>query len=98
MILLYRFLNNAGKFILVYNLILFQSKFQLECLIYYALNSKIQLYQLFLVVKLDDYEYRLVSDLLEDYNALARPSLSHLDPTNVTFDLSLSQLIDVVRY
>lgn len=46
---------------------------------------------------LDDYEYDLVKDLLHDYNALARPSLSHLHPTNVTFDLSLSQLIDVVR-
>ena len=53
-------------------------------------------YFITIAVILDDYEYNLVSDLLEDYNALARPSLSHSDPTNVTFDLSLSQLIDVV--
>lgn len=47
------------------------------------------------VIKADDYEYKLVNDLLKDYNKLARPSLSYLMPTNVTFDLSLSQLIDV---
>lgn len=45
----------------------------------------------------DDYEYRLINDLLKDYNSYARPSLSYQEPTNVTFGLSLSQLIDVVR-
>lgn len=63
--------NSVGKFILIYNLILFER------------------------VRSDDYEYKLIKDLLVNYNPLARPSLSHKHPTNVTFDLSLSQLIDV---
>lgn len=45
----------------------------------------------------DENEYRLINDLLKEYNLYARPSLHFEDPTNVTFGLSLSQLIDVVR-
>ena len=97
MILLYLLLNNSFKFILVYNLILFQSKQDFVVPFMYNLKFLVFNYFFCVAVVLDDFEYRLVNNLLEDYNALARPSLSHLDPTNVTFDLSLSQLIDVVK-
>ena len=46
----------------------------------------------------DEHEYKLINDLLANYNVYARPSLDHRDATNVTFGLSLSQLIDVVRH
>lgn len=36
--------------------------------------------------------------MLKNYNRYARPSTSYAIPTNVTFGLSLSQLIDVVSY
>lgn len=48
------------------------------------------------VIKSDEYEYKLIKDLLKTYNIYARPSVDHNEPTNVTFELSLSQLIDVV--
>ncbi len=51
---------------------------------------------LFKVIKCDENEYKLIHNLLSKYNLFARPSLDHKNPTNVTFDLSLSQLIDVV--
>ncbi len=48
------------------------------------------------MIKSDEYEYKLIDDLLSGYNQYARPSISHLATTNVTFGLSLAQLIDVV--
>lgn len=47
-------------------------------------------------INADEHEYKLIRDLLEDYNTYARPSLHYKSATNVTFGLSLSQLIDVV--
>jgi len=48
-------------------------------------------------IQTDDYEYTLINDLLKDYNIYARPTTDFNLPTNVTFGLSLSQLIDVVN-
>lgn len=47
-------------------------------------------------MKADENEYRLINDLLKNYNIYARPSIDHKHATNVTLGLSLSQLIDVV--
>lgn len=49
-----------------------------------------------LVIESDEHEYNLIKDLLKEYNRFARPSVNHTEPTNVTFELSLSKLIDVV--
>jgi hypothetical protein len=44
----------------------------------------------------DENEYKLINDLLLEYNKYARPTLNHTQTTDVWFGLSLSQLIDVV--
>ena len=46
--------------------------------------------------KCDNWEYKLVHDLLEGYDSSIRPSLHHNMTLNVTFGLALAQLIDVV--
>ena len=46
----------------------------------------------------DDVEYRLIRDLLRNYDHRIRPSLNASEPLNVTFGLALAQIIDVVRY
>lgn len=45
----------------------------------------------------DDIEYRLMRDLLRNYDRQVRPSLNASEPLNVTFGLALAQIIDVVR-
>ncbi len=52
---------------------------------------------LILGTKSDEFEYNLINDLLRSYNMHARPSLNHNEATNVTFALSLTQLIDVTK-
>ena len=47
-------------------------------------------------VQADNWEYKLVHDILEHYDSSIRPSLSHNMTLNVTFGLALAQLIDVV--
>jgi len=42
-------------------------------------------------------EYRLIRDLLRNYDHRIRPSLNASEPLNVTFGLALAQIIDVVR-
>lgn len=49
------------------------------------------------MVGADDVEYRLMSDLLRNYDRRVRPSLNSSEPLNVTFGLALAQIIDVVR-
>ena len=44
----------------------------------------------------DKWEYKLVHDLLDDYDSSIRPSVNHNSTLNVTFGLALAQLIDVV--
>ena len=44
----------------------------------------------------DINEYRLVRDLLRNYDKRIRPSLNASHAINVTFGFSLSQIIDVV--
>jgi hypothetical protein len=44
----------------------------------------------------DNWEYKLVHDLLNGYDASIRPSVNHNATLNVTFGLSLAQIIDVV--
>ena len=44
----------------------------------------------------DINEYRLVRDLLRNYDKRIRPSLNASHALNVTFGFSLSQIIDVV--
>lgn len=44
----------------------------------------------------DEYEYRLVRDLLMGYDKRVRPSRNHSESLNVTFGLALAQIIDVV--
>ena len=43
----------------------------------------------------DDWEYKLVKDILKDYEPSIRPSINHRSTLNVTFGLALAQLIDV---
>jgi len=45
----------------------------------------------------DEVEYRLIRDLLHNYDNRIRPSLNASEPLNVTFGLALAQIIDVVR-
>lgn len=42
------------------------------------------------------YEGRLLNQLLDKYNPLERPVADESDPLNVTFGLTLQQIIDVV--
>ena len=42
-------------------------------------------------------ERRLLTDLLEYYNMLERPVFNDSDAINLTFGLTLQQIIDVVR-
>lgn len=44
----------------------------------------------------DKWEYKLMHDLLNDYDSAIRPSTYHKITLNVTFGLALAQLIDVV--
>ena len=44
----------------------------------------------------DDMEYRLIRDLMRNYDRRVRPSLNASDSLNVTFGLALAQIIDVV--
>ncbi len=44
----------------------------------------------------DDNEYRLVRDLMRNYDPRIRPSRNHSEALNVTFGLALAQIIDVV--
>jgi len=48
------------------------------------------------MVGANDVEYRLMKDLLQNYNQRVRPSLNASEPLNVTFGLALAQIIDVV--
>ena len=45
----------------------------------------------------DKWERKLVNDLFRDYDSTVRPSVHHNDVLNVTFGLSLAQIIDVVH-
>ena len=45
----------------------------------------------------DDWEYKLVRDLLRNYDSSIRPSVHHNMTLNVTFSLALTQIIDVVN-
>ena len=44
----------------------------------------------------DQWEYKLVNDIMSDYDPSIRPSIHHNSSLNVTFGLALTQLIDVV--
>ena len=48
------------------------------------------------MIKADDNEYRLVRDLMRDYDPRIRPSRNYTEALNVTFGLALAQIIDVV--
>ncbi|KAH9503287.1 Ligand-gated ion channel 4 [Bulinus truncatus] len=48
-----------------------------------------------MVTQADENEYRLVRDLMKNYDKRVRPSLNHTDALNVTFGLALVQIIDV---
>ncbi|KAL3832636.1 hypothetical protein ACJMK2_024264 [Sinanodonta woodiana] len=43
----------------------------------------------------DGYEYRLVQDLMKEYDKRIRPSKNHTQTLNVTFGVALAQIIDV---
>lgn len=43
----------------------------------------------------DENEYRLVRDLMKNYNKQVRPSSNFSEPLNVTFGVALAQIIDV---
>ena len=85
-------LKTTFKVILIGNILLLKgrsllnSKIDFEIIIHFQKKG----------INADDHEYNLVRDLLATYNIYARPSVHHLLPTNVTFDMSLAQLIDVV--
>ena len=44
----------------------------------------------------DENEYRLVRDLMRNYDSRIRPSRNSSEALNVTFGLALAQIIDVV--
>jgi len=44
----------------------------------------------------DKHEKKLLKDLLQNYERRLRPTTNSTQPLNVTFGLSLAQLIDVV--
>ncbi len=44
----------------------------------------------------DEKEYKLIHNLLKNYDPSIRPSLHHKIGVNVTFGLALTQIIDVV--
>ena len=46
----------------------------------------------------DYWEYKLTHDILNGYDPSIRPSIHHNKSVNVTFGLSLTQIIDVVRF
>ena len=48
------------------------------------------------VVGADDNEYKLVRDLMRNYDLRIRPSKNASESLNVTFGLALAQIIDVV--
>lgn len=48
------------------------------------------------IVKADQVEYDLIHSILKDYDPSIRPSVHHNYTLNVTFGLSLTQLIDIV--
>ena len=76
------------------------------CLCINKLETYIQVLLLIVVIaankrtlaRADNWEYKLVHDILEHYDPSIRPSLSHNMTLNVTFGLALAQLIDVVSY
>ena len=45
----------------------------------------------------DKWEKKLTDDLFRDYDSTIKPSIHHTDVLNVSFGLSLTQIIDVVR-
>jgi len=49
-----------------------------------------------LVCRGDDQEYRLIRDLLRNYDPRLRPLTNASHALNVTFGVALSQIIDVV--
>lgn len=51
----------------------------------------------FYMCKCDNWEYKLVNDLLSTYDSSIRPSIRHNSTLNVTFGLALAQIIDVVN-
>ena len=51
---------------------------------------------MYCIGKADEVEYRLIRDLLRNYDPRIRPSLNASEPLNVTFGLALAQIIDVV--
>jgi hypothetical protein len=44
------------------------------------------------------WEYKLMNDLLINYNPTIRPSVHHNNVVNVTFGLALTQIIDIVGF
>jgi hypothetical protein len=46
----------------------------------------------------DNWERKLINDLFRNYDSTVRPSVHHNDVLNVTFSLSLAQMIDVVHF
>ena len=50
------------------------------------------------MAKCDYWEYKLMNDLLDDYDSSIRPSVNHNTTLNVTFGLALAQIIDVVSF
>lgn len=48
------------------------------------------------LVSTDESEYRLIQDLMRNYDPRIRPSINASESLNVTFGLALAQIIDVV--
>jgi hypothetical protein len=76
-----------------------------SCYHNYSLNWKIIITFVFMIYvfdlnikpcSCDDWEYKLVRDLLKNYDSSIRPSVHHNTTLNVTFSLALTQIIDVV--
>lgn len=53
-------------------------------------------FELVVLVLSDENEKRLIKDILQGYEKRLKPGLNASHPLNVTFGLSLAQLIDVV--
>ena len=48
------------------------------------------------VTDCDEHEYKLLRDIMRDYDPRIRPSKNASESLNVTFGLALAQIIDVV--
>lgn len=61
-----------------------------------TIGNYFALFRLFAVCRSGPHEKRLLHHLLDTYNVLERPVVNESDPLQLSFGLTLMQIIDVV--